>query len=150
MAQTFTSLIYHVVFSTKNRIPCLKSDIRAALFAYMGGIIRNLNGKPILINGVDDHTHALVGAPPTLCVSEFVGKLKSNSCGWVHDKWPKLWHFGWQDGYAAFTVCRSDLNRVYRYIAQQEQHHRRVSFKDELRRLLRDHRIEFDERYLWD
>ncbi|HEV8129902.1 MAG TPA: IS200/IS605 family transposase [Acidobacteriota bacterium] len=150
MAQTFTSLIYHVVFSTKNRVGLIRPEIRAALFAYMGGIIRNLRAKPILINGVDDHAHALVGAPPTLCISDLVGKVKSNSTGWIHQEWPKLSHFGWQDGYAAFTVCRSDLNRVYRYIAQQEQHHQRVSFKDELRRLLRQHGIEFDERYLWD
>src|SRR2546425_12907273 len=107
MAQTFTSLLYHIVFSTKNRAPFLKPEIRPPLFAYMGGIIRNLKAKPILINGVEDHAHALVGAPPTLCVSEFVGKLKSNSCGWIHEKGPRLQCFGWQEGYAAFTVCRS-------------------------------------------
>ncbi len=92
---------------------------------------------------------ALVGAPPTLCVSEFVGKVKSNSCGWIHENCPRLHCFGWQDGYAAFTVCRPHLNQVYRYIAEQEQHHRCVSFQDELRRLLRENGIEFDERYLW-
>ncbi|HEY3132720.1 MAG TPA: transposase [Acidobacteriota bacterium] len=75
--------------------------------------------------------------------------MKSNSCGWIHKEYPRLQCFGWQDGYAAFTVCRSHLDQVYRYIAEQEQHHRRVSFQDELRRLLRENGIEFDERYLW-
>ena len=150
MAQTYTSLLYQIVFSTKGRLPYLKSEIRPDLFAYMGGILRNLGAKPILINGPEDHAHALVGIPPRLCVSEVVGKLKSNSSGWVHNRWRGMPEFGWQDGYAAFPVSRSDLARVYRYIATQEQHHARVSFKDELRNLLREHGIEFDERYLWD
>jgi REP element-mobilizing transposase RayT len=150
MAQTFTSLLYQIVFSTKGRIPYLKSELRPDVFAYMGGILRNLGAKPILINGPEDHSHALVAIPPRLSVSEVVGKLKSNSSGWVHARWPRMPEFGWQDGYAAFTVSRSDLDQVYRYIAQQEEHHKRVSFKDELRRLLREHGIDFDERYLWD
>ncbi|MBI2822044.1 MAG: IS200/IS605 family transposase [Acidobacteria bacterium] len=147
MAQTFSSLIVHVVFSTKWRARSISKEIRAPLWAYMGGIVRNIGLKPILINGVTDHVHLLLGMVPVVSISECVRVVKSNSSGWIHESRPSC-RFAWQDGYAAFSVSRSDLDRIYRYIAAQEEHHRKISFHEELLAMLRSHNIAFDERYL--
>lgn len=117
------------------------------MWAYMGGIVRNIGLKPILINGVTDHVHLLLGMVPVVSISECVRVVKSNSSGWIHESRPSC-RFAWQDGYAAFSVSRSDLDRIYRYIAAQEEHHRKISFHEELLAMLRSHNIAFDERYL--
>ena len=150
MAHTYSDLLIHIVFSTKDRVPLLNSELKVRLFPYIGGIARELGAVALLINGPADHVHILVLLPTKLSVSELVGKIKANSSGWVHREFPDHGTFAWQAGYAAFPVSHSQKRAVLDYIANQEEHHRKVSFKDELIALLRKHQIEYDERYVFE
>ena len=128
----------------------LDAELKPRLFAYMGGIFRELGGKALLINGPSDHVHILALLPAKLGISEVVGKVKANSSGWVHREFPNKWSFAWQTGFAAFTVSHSQKQSVLDYIANQEQHHRKVSFQEEFLSFLKKHEIEYDEKYLWE
>ena len=149
MSRTFTNLLTHLIFSTKDRVPFIEEELKPELYAYLGGLTRELKGKSYGINGTADHVHLLASLPPTVAISDALRFLKSNSSGWVHDKWPKRRKFAWQLGYAAFSVSKSNVPEVLKYIANQEAHHRRASFKEELIEFLKKHEIEYDERYLW-
>ncbi len=149
MAYTFTSLLTHVIFSTRERAPFIGDLIRTDLHAYLGGILRELRATPIIIGGTADHVHVLMQAPADLAVADCLRVLKTNSSRWVKGKWPERRSFGWQSGYGAFSVSESNRANVIRYIQGQEQHHCRVSFQDEFLGLLRKHGVEFDERYIW-
>jgi REP element-mobilizing transposase RayT len=149
MGQSFTNLIYHIVFSTKNRKPLITDSVRDRLYEYCGGIIRNQGGIALAINGMQDHLHVLARLRPDKALSSVLRDLKANSSGWMHNVFPEVDDFSWQNGYGAFTVSASQIERVRLYIENQEEHHRRVgSFRDEFIKLLRINRIEFDERYL--
>jgi putative transposase len=148
MPHTFTNLLAHIVFSTKDRMPLIDADVRPRLHAYMGGILRELKTTPLIINGVADHVHLLIGLPPTASVSENLRILKANSSKWLHETYRKP--FAWQSGYGAFSVSQSNVDSVRKYIAGQEEHHRRMSFKDEFISLLRKHNIDFDEAFIWN
>ena len=151
MAHTFTHLIIHVIFSTKDRLPQITPDLQPHLFPYMGGIVRDLGGKALLINGVADHVHGLLALPPTVTVADMMRGLKANSSHWVHQKWPQEHSkFGWQTGYGAFSVSQSNVPDVVKYIEGQEAHHRKVSFQDEFVTFLKKHGIAYDERYIWE
>ena len=150
MGQTFTSLLTHVIFSTKGRLPLLDQDIRPRLFAYMGGIIRELGGVDLIVNGPADHVHQLVSLPPTVGLSAVMRVQKANSSKWVHEQWPRQQAFAWQSGYGAFSVSRSNVETVREYIAKQEEHHKRVTFQEEFLAFLKRHGIAYDERYLWE
>jgi len=150
MAHTFTNLLTHIIFSTKDRMPTLEPNLKQRLFPYMGGIFRELGATPILINGPTDHVHILAVLPAKLSVAEILNKVKSNSSGWVHKTFPERPTFAWQVGYAAFGVSASQKPDVLDYIAGQEEHHRKVSFKEEFISFLKKHEIEYDERYLWE
>jgi REP element-mobilizing transposase RayT len=150
MAHTFTNLLTHIVFSTKDRIPSLESDLKTRLFPYMGGIFRELGSTPLLINGPADHVHILAVLPAKTSVSELLNKLKTNSSKWVHETFPARWSFAWQTGYAAFGVSHSQKQPVLDYIANQEEHHRKLSFKEEFVEFLKKHEMEYDEKYLWE
>jgi REP element-mobilizing transposase RayT len=150
MAHTYTNLLTHLIFSTRQRAPCMDRDLRARLFPYMGGIIRELGGRPLLINGTADHVHCLVTLPPTIATSDALRVLKANSSGWVHQTWPSRAEFRWQVGYGAFSVSRANARGVEQYIARQEEHHRKVTFQEEFVAILKSHGVEYDERYLWD
>lgn len=150
MPQTFASLFVHVVFSTKGREPFLEAELRPRVFPYMGGIVRELGAVPLAINGPGDHVHALVTVPTTLAVADLMRVLKTNSSRWVHEQWPERRAFAWQNGYGAFSVSKSNVDEVVRYMETQEEHHRHVSFQDEFRAFLRRHGIAFDERYVWE
>lgn len=150
MGRTYTSLFSHIVFSTKDRSPFLYEEMRAKLFPYMGGIVRQLKGTALNINGPQDHVHCLVLLPASLAVADVVRKLKSNSSKWVHETFAKARTFAWQAGYSAFSVSKSGVPEVSEYIARQEQHHARMSFQEELRAFLAKHEIEYDERYIWE
>ncbi|MBI2190460.1 MAG: IS200/IS605 family transposase [Planctomycetes bacterium] len=149
MANTYTSLHYHVVFSTKNRHPWIQADIEQRIWEYLGGIARQNDMKALQIGGVEDHVHVVLGAPPTLAVSKAVQLLKGGSSKWIHETFPPLKGFEWQDGYGAFSVSKSQLPGVIEYIAGQREHHRVRTFQEEYRALLERHGIEYDERYLW-
>jgi REP element-mobilizing transposase RayT len=144
---SYTNLLYHIVYGTKGRMPLITKDLRPRLHEYLGGIVRKLNGIAFEINGIEDHVHILAKAPPTIAVSDFLSKLKAGSSGWA--KRQTAGRFAWQTRYGAFSVSESQIERAREYIRNQEEHHRRVSFEDEFKALLRAHNIEFDERYLW-
>lgn len=150
MAHTFTNLLYHVVFSTKNRRPDIDDELKPELFAYLGGIVRGIDGKPILINGTADHVHLLMVLPQTISLADAVRTIKANSSGWVHGNWGDRKSFGWQTGYSAFTVSESRRESVRRYTAGQEAHHRKITFEDELIRLLKKHHAPYDPRFVVD
>jgi REP element-mobilizing transposase RayT len=150
MPSTYTNLLYHIIFSTKERRPFINSDFRDRLHPYLGGIIRDLKGEPIEIGGVADHVHILAKLPATLALSDALRLIKANSSKWAGEQEDLVRTFAWQTGYAAFTVSKSQVVVVRKYIRNQEQHHRRKSFKQELVSLLDKHEIEYDRRYLWD
>jgi putative transposase len=150
MPQTFTNLVYHIVFSTKGREPFMDAELLQPLHAYLGGILLEMDARPVIVGGAADHVHVLAHLPKTLIIPDALRVLKTNSSRWVHERSPARAAFAWQAGYAAFSVSQSAVEDVRRYIADQEQHHRTVSFQDEYRAFLRRHEIAFDERYMWD
>jgi putative transposase len=149
MANTYTSLHYHIVFSTKNREPWLTADIEQRVWEYIGGIARKHRMTALQVGGVDDHIHALVTAPATIAPSQIAQYLKGDSSNWMHREFPSLRNFGWQDGYGAFTVSKSGIPDLIRYIQNQREHHSTMTFQEEYLRLLKKHGVEYDERYLW-
>jgi REP element-mobilizing transposase RayT len=149
MPGTYTKLMYHLVFSTKKRLPLITGEIRGELFRYLHGIVRGEGGSVLAVNGMNDHVHLLVRWKPTVALADLLRKLKANSSKWANEKL-RYRKFGWQDGYSAFTVSQSQVQRVKNYIRNQEQHHRRSDFKRELIDLLERHEVEYDKRYLWD
>jgi REP element-mobilizing transposase RayT len=146
---SYTCLYYHIVFSTKDRRPLLDGPRLDRVIRYVSGICGNLNGKLFHGGGAPDHVHLAANVPPTKLVAGFIRDVKSNSSRWVHESFPGLQTFAWQDKYAAFTVSPSMLDKVRRYIADQERHHRKVTFQEELIALLKRHGVQYDERYLW-
>jgi REP element-mobilizing transposase RayT len=150
MAHTFTNLIAHVIFSTKDRVPCIDAALKRELFPYMCTIISEHGGKVLHVNGPNDHVHLLISQPATLATSDMLRLIKANSSKWAREKWPNRSKFGWQTGYGAFSVSQSNVKEVGRYIASQEEHHKKISFKQEFIAFLKKHGIEYDERYIWE
>ena len=150
MAHTFSDLVTHIIFGTKDRFPLIDTGLRKELHAYLGGIVKNIGGMPLTIGGVADHVHMLVELKPKIPLAGAVAKIKANSSNWVHSFGGMRRKFFWQKGYSAFSVSRSNVERVRRYIEKQEQHHRRVTFSEEYVRFLEQHGIEYDERYLFE
>ena len=149
MSHTYTALLSHVVFSTKDRVPSLSSDMRSAVHAYLGGIVRELGGKAVAIGGAEDHVHLLLELGADLAIAECLRIVKTNSSRWIHETWPGHRRFAWQRGYGAFTVSMSHVADVVAYIQRQEEHHHKRSFQEEFLALLRKHGVAFDERYIW-
>jgi len=149
MANTYTSLHYHVLFSTKNREPWILPAIEQRIWEFIGGIARTHRMTALQVGGVEDHIHALVTAPPTIAPFQIAQFLKGDSSKWIHEEFSTMRNFGWQDGYGAFTVSRSDIPRVIKYIQNQHEHHRNKTFQEEYLEVLRENHIEYDERYLW-
>jgi REP element-mobilizing transposase RayT len=150
MAGTYTKLYYHIVFSTKNRQRYITDAIEDELHKYICGIVRNIDGSGIEINGASDHIHILAIIPPKISISDALRTIKANSSGWLHETKPECARFAWQDGYAAFTVSASNVESVRAYIRDQKTHHCERDYKSELLALLNKHGVEYDERYLWD
>jgi REP element-mobilizing transposase RayT len=150
MGHSFNNLLYHLIFATKQRQPWLTKELRPALFEEMGGILKGGDVLPLLVNGVEDHVHALVKLKPTHNVAKVVGDLKARSTGWVHRQHPELAYFFWQTGYGAFTVSQSQAPVVREYIATQEQHHQRRSLEMEFRELLLKNECEVPAELEWD
>lgn len=146
-----TQLLFHVVFSVKDRKPLLQDDdFREATWAYMAGVCKNLEGFALIVGGYYDHAHLLVRIPAKLAVSEFVGRVKANTSKHINDSRDTALKFHWQGGYGAFTVSPSRKQTVISYIENQIEHHRVTSFRDEFRLLLDKHEIEYDEKYIWE
>jgi REP element-mobilizing transposase RayT len=151
MPRSFSAVNIHFVFSTKDRRPFLSDpSFREEVHAYMGGIIKRLECTPVIIGGVSDHVHMLVGLAKTANQSDLMKEVKRNSSSWIKEREPTLRDFSWQGGYGAFSVDVTSINRIRIYILNQESHHKSLSFQDEFRALLIEQGIEIDERYLWD
>ncbi len=148
MSSTHLSLHYHLVFSTKNRRPWIHESWQDRLHSYIGGTIRSLGGVSEAVGGVSDHIHILASLKATHCLAEVVRDIKKGSSIWIHNEINNRW-FDWQDGYGAFTVCSSEIGAVRRYIQEQKEHHRKVTFQEEYLRILRQSGLDFDEKYLW-
>ena len=144
---SYTNLIYHIVYATKERAPLITDTLRPRLHEYLGGIVRGIQGVPLEVNGTNDHVHLLIRIKPVISVSEFLSKLKSSSSGWA--KRQTLGRFAWQARFGGFTVSESQVERVRQYIRNQEKHHRTISFEEEFKALLKAHHVEFDEEHLW-
>jgi REP element-mobilizing transposase RayT len=143
---SYTNLNYHIVFSTKNHVPFLDEPEMNRLFEYIGGVIKNMKATLLLVGGTTDHIHIAVRLHPELSIVEFVRTVKTNASKWVHDTLSE--NFSWQEGYSAFSVSQSIIGKVIEYIRGQKEHHRQLSFKEELKSFLEKHHIEYDEKYL--
>ena len=151
MPQSLSTVHIHLVFSTKNRAPFLRNpDLRSEMHAYLGGISKKLDCPPAIVGGTEDHVHLLCRLGRTISLSNWVKEIKRVSSIWIKERDPQLEKFAWQAGYGAFSVSSSNVETVHRYIAEQEEHHRKVSFQDEYRTFLQKHDLKWEERYLWD
>lgn len=150
MSGKYVSLLVHFTWSTARREPWIKPEWREPLFADIGGIMRNKNAKLLAAGAVSDHIHLYASLPSTLSLAAFVNAIKSNSSRWIHQTFRNSRGFAWQEGYGAFSVSKSAEGKVMNYVRNQERHHKKQTFQEELLSLLIKHEIEFDERYLWD
>jgi putative transposase len=145
---TFTQILYHIVFSTKNRERTLMPDKRTQLFKYIWGVIEKKHSHPYYINGVEDHLHIATHIHPTIALSDLIKDIKLSTSSFISDNNILKYFGGWQDGYSAFTCSYKDKDRLIEYIKNQEVHHKKITYKEELITLLNEHGIEFDEKYL--
>jgi putative transposase len=150
MPQSLSSILIHLVFSTKNREPFITADIESDLHDYLGGIFRRCECPSLLIGGTADHIHALFVLSRTKTVASVVEGVKVGSSKWIKTKGEAFQSFQWQTGYGAFSVSQSGLEKVRSYIANQQQHHYQISFQDEYRLLCEKYGVAIDERYVWD
>ncbi len=146
---SYVSSYFHCVFSTKERRRLITPELRERLWPFLGGIARQNKMKAIEIGGVEDHVHILLSLPPTMAISKALQLIKGGSSKWIHETFPEHRLFAWQEEYGAFSVSVSQLDKTIEYIKGQEEHHCRMTFKEEFLALLKKHRIEYDERYLW-
>lgn len=151
MPHSYTNLLYHLVFSTKDRRPLIDETLRPRLYEYLGGTIRGMGGVALEIGGIADHVHLLVKLRQDRAVSNILRDLKANSSGWVNEhELSQASRFAWQVGYGAFTVSKSQVEKVRQYIRNQETHHRKTTFEEEFIALLQTHGIAYDPEHLWE
>ena len=150
MSNTYTALYYHITFSTKHRRPWIKPDLQERLWPYLGGIARENEMTALKVGGTADHVHILLKTPPKIAPSKAVQLIKGGSSKWIHETFPALHEFAWQDGYGAFSVSKSKVPDVERYIDGQFEHHRTRTFQEEFLEFLERHDVEYDECYVWD
>ncbi|XZE18905.1 transposase [Pirellulaceae bacterium SH449] len=150
MGQSLVQIYVHIVYSTKNRVPFLKNAAdRKRLHAYLAGIHKNLDAPALVIGGVEDHVHVLCRLGKTIDISDLVRDAKKDSSSWVKSEL-SIKNFYWQTGYGAFSISPSHIPALTAYIENQEEHHRKVTFQDEFRRLCKKYGLEIDERYVWE
>ena len=150
MPGTYSQILLHIVFSTKHREPWITADVAERLYPYMSGIVRREKGVLYDIGGVEDHVHLYMRWRQDAAVSDLMRVVKANSSKWIHETFPNLVAFAWQEGYSVFSVSKSREGAVKTYIAGQKEHDKKEDFRSELLRLLRVHGIEFEERYVFD
>jgi putative transposase len=150
MANTYSNLFYHIVFSTKGRIDLISPEIEARVWAYIGGIARKHELIAVQVGGIENHIHVLILAKPKIAPSQIVQWLKGESSRWIHETFPELAKFEWQDGYGIFSVSKSNVSDVVEYIKNQREHHQKHSFEDEYVSMLTLNGIDYDERYVLD
>ena len=151
MSQSLAKILLHVVFSTKDRRPLLRdSTFRKEMHHYMGGILNGIDCPPVIVGGVEDHVHILCVLSRICAPADMVKEVKRSSSLWIKTRAPEFATFAWQSGYGVFSIGHSQIEEVRRYIAGQEEHHRKLTFQDEFRRLLQRYELTFDEAYVWD
>ena len=150
MPNTYTQLLYHVVFATRRREPLILPRFEERLHAYIGGIVRKEKGSLLAAGGMTEHIHLVLRLGPTRSISDVVRVVKSKSALWFNDLEDYSGKFFWQRGYSAFTVSKSQLDVVIRYVKNQKEHHSRRGYEQELRLLLTNHDVQFEERFLLD
>jgi REP element-mobilizing transposase RayT len=150
MAGTYTQIYIQYVFAVKGRENLLQKPWRDEVFKYMAGIIKGKGQKPIIVNGVENHVHVLVGLKPAMSISDLVRDIKNNSTNFINEQKYVDKRFQWQEGYGAFSYAHSQINDVYQYILNQEAHHAKKTFHEEYLDFLQKFEIEYDERYLFD
>jgi putative transposase len=150
MAHSFVSGLFHCAFSTKGRRKLITPDLQERLWSYMGGIARENGLTALSIGGVDDHIHLLLAITSTITIAKAIQQIKGASSKWVHDTFTKHQLFAWQEGYGAFSIGISQIDRTIAYIQSQAEHHRKLTFQEEFLRILKKHGIQFDERFIWN
>jgi putative transposase len=145
---SYNCIYYHIIYATKGHRPLLGEDEMARLCEYTSGIIRNTGSKLHIAGGPADHIHMAVSLAPSMSLVDFVRTVKTNSSRWIHETFPKLADFAWQDGYAAFTVSHSGLEKVVAYIKDQNKHHKRTTFEEEMEHFFQRHGVEYDKRHI--
>ena len=150
MPGTFSQIYIQYVFAVKGRENLLQKPWRDEVFKYMGGIIKAKGQKPIIVNGVSNHVHVFVGIKPSMLISDLVRDIKNNSSNFINDQRFLKTKFSWQEGYGAFSYAHSQLDNVYHYIENQEEHHRKKTFREEYIDFLRKFEVDYDEKYLFD
>jgi len=149
MSQSYVNLLYHIIFSTKDREPIITPKYQPRLYEYIGGIVRKQGGIALAINGMEDHVHLFAKLRQDKALSDMIRDFKSHSSGWMRKVFPDLKDFTWQNGYGVFTVSASQAASVRKYIEDQKQKHQSRTFEREFVSFLQANEIEFDERYLW-
>lgn len=149
MASTFTKILVHIAYSTKNRAAMIPESIEPRLYAYIGGICRAMKSPLLAMNGVADHVHMFVSLGKTIALSDLLLNVKRDSSIWIKDQDAALRDFAWQDGYFGFSIGESQVDALQAYIAKQKDHHKTVDFKDEMRAFFRKYGIEWNEEYVW-
>lgn len=151
MPQSLVQNFQHIVFSTKAREPYFaEKSIRVEMHSYLGGVCRNHNSFPIIVGGHNDHVHIVCRLSKSLAIDNFVRELKVESSKWMKTKGPIFESFRWQSGYGSFSISPSHLEALTRYVQNQEEHHRSISFQNEFLRMLQKYNISYDEKFLWD
>lgn len=150
MPQSLSSILVHLVFSTKNREPWIRSSVESELFAYSTTVLSNAGCPSLAMNGAADHVHVLLNLARVKTIAEVVEELKTSTSKWIKTKGPDFRGFHWQAGYGAFSVSQSNVEDVVEYIRRQKEHHRGRSFQDEFQALLQRHKVPYDQRYVWD
>lgn len=150
MAGTYSQIYIHYVFAVKGRENLLQKAWRDEVFKYIAGIIKGKNQKPIIVNGVADHVHIFVGLKPSVSISDLIRDIKNNSSNFINEQKYLDKKFSWQDGYGVFSYAHSQVESVYNYIANQEEHHRKKTFREEYVEFLMNFEIEYNEKYLFD
>ncbi len=150
MAQSLAKIYVHIVFSTKNRTPWITELIEKELYAYMSGVLKALQSPSLIINGMPDHCHIFARQSKNIATSKLIQELKGTSSGWIKNQGKEFRNFKWQNGYGVFSVSQSQEERLRRYILNQKEHHRKISFKEEFRMLLHKYKVVYDEKYVWD
>jgi len=150
MAHSYVSCLMHYVFSTKERQKLVTPALQERLYPYMGGIARELKMKAIAIGGALDHMHILLSLASTMSIAKAIQLIKGNSSKWIHETFPDLRRFEWQEGYGAFSIGVSQMDATVKYIENQTEHHRRKTFQEEFIQFLEKHGIDYDPRYIWD
>ncbi len=150
MSHTFSNFLYHIVWSTKNREPLIRKELKPRVHGYIRTVVNAEGANLLFINGVDDHVHLLVATPATMLIPSLVEKVKPTSTKWFRRSFPEATNFSWQEGYGAFTVAKSILPGVIKYIENQEEHHKTMTYKEEFLRFLDEQGIPYDPEHVFD